>query len=79
MIKLNTKYIKRRMIEKYKTYLLPNNKTPMTSIKSMASCDLGISIRTLDRLVNGGRYSKELLERCIYILELDTEKLFIEN
>ena len=79
MIKLNTKYIKRRMIEKYKTYILPNNKTPMTSIKSMAACDLGISIRTLDRLVNGGRYSKELLERCIYILELDTQELFIEN
>lgn len=79
MIKLNTKYIKRRMIEKYKTYLLPNNKTPMTSIKSMAACDLGISIRTLDRFVNGGRYSKELLERCIYILELDTQELFIEN
>ena len=79
MIKLNTKYIKRRMIEKYKTYLLPNNKTPMTSIKSMAACDLGISIRTLDRFVNGGRYSKELLERCIYILELDTQEIFIEN
>ncbi|MDU2265448.1 hypothetical protein [Clostridium celatum] len=79
MIKLNSKYIKRRMIEKYKTYLLPNNKTPMTSIKNMAACDLGISIRTLDRLVNGGRYSKELLERCIYILELDTKELFIRD
>lgn len=79
MIKLNSKYIKRRMIEKYKTYLLPNNKTPMTSIKNMAACDLNISIRTLDRLVNGGRYSKELLERCIYILELDTQELFIKD
>ncbi|WP_042402232.1 hypothetical protein [Clostridium saudiense] len=79
MIKLNTKYIKSKMIEKYKPYIYPGNKQPITSIKGMASCDLGVSIRTLDRFVNGGRYSKELLERCIYILELDTQELFIEN
>lgn len=79
MVRLNIKYLKSEVIRYYSKYLKPSNTAKMASIKEMFSCDIGIGERQIDRLLNQGIYSAQTLQKCIEILNLDLEKLFIKE
>lgn len=77
-MKINTKLIRNRMWSKYMPYIKPDNTRITTSVISMASCDLGVSEKTVYNLFIG-RCSLGLLKRVVSTYDISPEEIFIKE